>query len=447
MNFNSLFTHIWETARQDGFISLVQKSIYYLNSGKNNLNNVALYQLITDYASDRSLSYTTNIENIYRIFNKETNLYQGLERDYLDEFLDCFVQKQTSWHSSKKAQENLIKYTTELDPLSLDCKRWLFLYYICIRSGFFRIAYMLRNKAFESAHFTSNISSSFDHLSLAFRGMIDSGDIEGARYYLNEIKGSYSNLRMINELESYYYLKKGDISKFQKIKENDLNHLDKLYQKIIQGKRIAIVGPAPSGEQLGDEIDSFDVVIRISYRGRDKMPDKNEFGKKVNISYYGNGFSSIICDEDLAFLKDLDFISFKTKKFDYQKQLIQNNKGRVFKRNGAFFNGSPLEANNILFDVLHFKPLYIKLFKINFFLSNITHYGDYHANHNDSHALYSNFAGLAHHDILSNLNFTKQLKDNGLIDVDTDCSRVINLKNYEYCAAMEKIIDEDEKNT
>lgn len=436
---------MWEKARQDGLISLVQKGICYLNSRKNNLNNVALYQLITNYAIDRSLGHTTNIQNIYKIFNKKTNQYHGLERDYLDEFFDCFVQKQTSWHSSKKTQENLIQYTTELDPLSLDCKKWLSLYYVCIRSGFFRVAYTLRNKAVESAIFASNNTSSFNNLSNAFRGMIDSGDIEESGYYLNTIKGNFSKSQMINELESYYCLTKGDIIDFRKMKENNFDHLDKSYQKLIQGKRIAIVGPAPSGEQLGDEIDSFDVIIRISYRGRDQMPDKNEFGKKVNISYYGDGFSSIICNADLTFLNDLDFISFKTKKFDYQKQLMQNNKGRVFKRNGAFFNGSPLEANNILFDVLHFKPQYIKLFKINFYLSKKIHYDNYYnINHEYSNVFYSNFAGLAHHDILSNLNFARQLRNNKLVEVDKDCSRVINLQNYDYCSAMEKIIDTDQ---
>jgi len=81
---------------------------------------------------------------------------------------------------------------------------------------------------------------------------------------------------------------------------------------MLHNKSIAIVGPAQSNDMLKDEIDSYDIVIRLNYRGGNKMPPEIEFGSKVNISYYNSVFSADISNyENMDFFKDLDYIYSK----------------------------------------------------------------------------------------------------------------------------------------
>ena len=61
---------------------------------------------------------------------------------------------------------------------------------------------------------------------------------------------------------------------------------------LISGKSVAVVGPAPSSELIGSEIDSYDIVVRTNYQGQNKLGDPKEFGVRTDISYY-NGFDSL----------------------------------------------------------------------------------------------------------------------------------------------------------
>lgn len=397
------------------------------------LNNEDCYKLFMKSALARSQGDARTGEDlIYRAFSGDRQNHYGLCKEYIDNLLYCIEKRQISRNLSGNDQEVLIRHTKDLHPLSLPCKKWLALYYVCIKNGLLRNAFFLRQKAAESAYFVAE-SNTVDDLCLALKARIDAGEFHEAQSLLDNINKRFPAHFLIKDLESYYKLTVGDIVGFRKLRENKFDHLDLKFKRLIEESTVAIVGPAPSYEEVGEEIDSFDIVIRISYRGRDRLPERCEFGEKVDISYYGDGFSTIINESEKSFLNDLEFAVFKTIRYDFQKQLIKTQRGRQFKKNMFFFNGSPLEINNALFDVLHFNPINVKLFKTNFYLSNNPYYGGYCNNNMIP------FAGLAHHDVLSNINFTRNLLNSGLVEVDNALEKVINLTPFEYCSSMENI--------
>lgn len=430
-----LCNRVWEITRQEGLNSLLRKGLHILNNDykTTSLNYEGCHKLFIKSALARSQGDARAGEDlIYNAFNSDVQNYHGLCKDYINDLLYCIEKRQISQDLGENDQEILIQHTKELHPLSLPCKKWLALYYVCIRSGLLRNAFFLRQKAAESAY-RAGKSNSIDDLCLAFRARIDAEEFHEAQSLLDNIKKRFPAHFLINDLESYYKFNIGDIVGFRKLREKKFDHLDLKFKKFIEGNNVAIVGPAPSCEENGEEIDSFDVVIRISYRGRDRLPERCEFGERIDISYYGDGFSTIINESEKSFLNDLEFAVFKSIRYDFQKQLIKTQRGRQFKKNTFFFNGSPLEINNTLFDILHFNPANVKLFRINFYLSNNPYYNGYCNNNIIS------FAGLAHHDVLSNINFTRNIRNAGLVEVDNALEKVINLTTFEYCSSMENI--------
>ena len=109
---------------------------------------------------------------------------------------------------------------------------------------------------------------------------------------------------------------------------------------------------------------------------------------------------------------------------------------------------------NVCFDVLNFRPKKIKLFNLNFRLAQEAHHEGYKPD-SKAHELYVKNSGItyhklwprqivttggfAHHDLLSQLNFTRNLWRNKKVEVDDVCAEVLLMSNKEYLARMEKI--------
>ena len=148
---------------------------------------------------------------------------------------------------------------------------------------------MLRQKAIVSSLETEKKKTNSEfYTQLAFRAAIEKRDFPLAKKLLNKLKKIKNNSDIFRDCMKYYLIHIGywKSNKFEKIfhilkyrKKNES------FKKLIEGKTIAIVGPAPSNEQTGNEIDSFDIVIRINYRGKDKLGDIKEFLSRTDISY------------------------------------------------------------------------------------------------------------------------------------------------------------------
>jgi hypothetical protein len=127
-------------------------------------------------------------------------------------------------------------------------------------------------------------ASSFEIVE-GFNASTDMYDFKTANKIFKFLKEAESKRQSINDMELYLNLLfKKDSS--QNSSHSNQNKIDKEFEEYIYNKRVAIVGPAPSIEKLGDEINSFDIVIRLNYRGKQYLSSIEEFGSKTSLSYY-----------------------------------------------------------------------------------------------------------------------------------------------------------------
>jgi len=380
-------------------------------------------------------------------FNDGLPADRGLPGDYIREFLFAVEKRRSFDVASDEESRALMQRTRGLPDTCLPSIRWILLYYASIRNGLFMVGGAVREKAIESAYHEAACSSAdTDCLVRAFKAGIDQGDFGTAIEMFDRLNARSPECEQIDDLRFYYFLNTGDTEQVQAIGGRELSPEDRWFAEYIDGKSVAIVGPAPSKFDVGAEVDSFDIVARFNYKGL--LPESISFGRKVNISYYNQETSDMISQtDDHVFFGDLDFAIFKFPGYLFQIPLLKDRRARLFKMNTFLFNGSATAAQDALFDILHFRPGRVKVFHANFWLA----YESYDARYPLSRAEEEMVGGsadkllrhwwfsFASHDFLSQVNFVRNLWRAGLVEVDESCKEVLSLTSDGYLSAMEDI--------
>lgn len=365
----------------------------------------------------------------------------GLPKDFIEKIMIAFESMRKVSKTRYEERETFIEQARNIESKCLTCHGWLNLYRLLFRNGLVREAYFIRNKAVERGYNEvkekpTNVPSLFR----AFNIATDNADFQTAYDFLEKLRKTHHDATEIEESEAYYYLTSGNIQHAQAMWRKKMTRQDELFLTYIEGKSVAIVGPAASVDDVGEEIDSFEVVVRTNYRGREYMPDPRKYGKVINISYY-NGMDSRYIEnaQEYSFLNDLDYALFKKYQFDFQKRMIKSNKGREIYLIGAhFWSGHPVIVPLILYDIFHFRPSKVKLFNLNMHLSK-NEYNEIYRGNVDHNDLDERLRAFASHDILSSFNFCKNLYESGVIETDRACSAVLNMSAENYMSGLEEI--------
>jgi len=404
-------------------------------------SKINLFQQLVDAVLDPK-----NKENKKRVYTamlkviKDTSSgFNGLSSDYIDCFLKIIGKKIRGEYI--KDRDLFIKKTDSLDFKGLSHNGWLELYALLFKLGLFREAYAAREKAVRRIYYAANDEvADIKVLVLAVKAAIDQGDFKSAEMFLKRIKEKKIESRELNNLRAYYYLNAGKILAARKIWQRDSNE-DGRFMQYIKGKSVAIVGPAASKVEYGNEIDSFNVVIRPTYRGCQSTTETNQYGKNAHISYYnGKNSGDMIDKKDFSFLNDLEFCVFKLSeinKYEFQNNSVNSCKVRLARKNEYFFNGHPNMVPLIIYDILYFEPSKIKVFYSNFFLAKKLHKNNYK---NKAVTLQGMYLSLSSHDCLSQVNFVRNIWRAGLIEADRECEKVLNLSAKQYMYELEDIM-------
>jgi len=86
---------------------------------------------------------------------------------------------------------------------------------------------------------------------------------------------------------------------------------DNKLSKLIEGKRVAVVGPSPHLEGLGygEKIDSYDVVIRLNQKFAIPESKYKDYGSKTDIMFGSfNHLNQGECDENKDYIKGLKLL-------------------------------------------------------------------------------------------------------------------------------------------
>jgi len=365
---------------------------------------------------------------------------KGLPKNHREDLISILVNKHKGLTESTFEYSYYSETIKNIDYNLLSSDQWKFLYGLFLRNGLIQLGFNCREYALKVAVCEAeDDQENSDIIANAAKATIESRDFKTSNEYLKKLKKK--QVHLADDLNNFQKLFLSYNNFKDKIINENYSEADRSFYNFVSNKSIAIVGPAPTPQYSGEEIDSFDIVIRVSYFGN--LPDGSEIniGSRTDISYYGNVFSKLISKKinEFSFANNLKFCVFKSQipNNEFQNEMSKFGKARYFRKKNVFFNGSPMMIQNALLDVLDFNPSLVKIFNTTFYLGSKTHFDGYRVVKEDvKENPFKGLPGFAHHDIVSNFMFVKNLYHFQRIEADEASRDVLQLSKEEFVEAL-----------
>lgn len=207
------------------------------------------------------------------------------------------------------------------------------------------------------------------------------------------------------------------------------------FAKLVNGKNIAIVGPVDVGLMSGEEIDSYDLIIRFNHTSK-SIYDSKKFGSKTDISYYTDTAFKKLIQSNKDNLKGLKFaipqnLSAKNFLIDESKFACKF-RPQYRRSNNIFFKSYGNAVQRLMLDFLRFDTASIKLFNMNLWLT--PHDKNYLARRDivDSYT-------FIYHDVVTNFLFMKNLYRIGAFQLDPVMMDVVEMDVEGYIENLSRI--------
>lgn len=387
------------------------------------LNKLSLIYVSNEAAKNSLKLFNVDVGNVHFIYLLD-KLYEYLRFSEINE----------------KIENDLTHLINSIKSDMLKVHQWKALYYITNINGKFYVANLFREHALNSSlEYRFNLLRNPFKWDLKFRALLDIGKFKEAFDLVEKIEISilrfiYPVKFMKSSIMTYPRERFKNIPFFLKKTKRS----NKEYYNFIKGKKIALVGPAPSKINQVEELNDFDLIIRLNYRGKEFLPGKNIESKKIDIAYYnGENGCSLINLESKVFLDELKFANFKGNIFRLLEKEFQKKFKLMISPNIAFigsYNMIPL----VLFDLLFYSPKSIKLFKTTFFISKDSYDLGYKLKQNINRDQSSHYNSFTKHNPISQLRYVRNLYLNGIIEVDEECAKILELSDIEYLKILQK---------
>ena len=270
---------------------------------------------------------------------------------------------------------------------------------------------------------------------------------------IDEIISAKIELGKFNQLNEKYYKftskefadKYKLLINFFKSREEPFPRLfNNKFLEFIKNKSIAIVGPADSKIDNGDEIDNYDIVVRINIliSGEESIKiDSKKMGSRTDIIYY-NSDMVLRWKNNIFNSKNEVWIVFKDKKF-YDDYLNFSKTERASYQSTLSFIKDPTGASammipNVIFDLLKYNPKKIKIFNTNFYFDGFNYIDGIkkkiNIKRNESYFVKE----FRKHDAFFNYNLIKNLFQNQKIEIDKVGEKALKVDTRTYSKELDK---------
>lgn len=284
-----------------------------------------------------------------------------------------------------------------------------------------------------------------DGMPRAFRALISQCRFEEA-LDLSRDAARVFNVKTSLCWQGYINLASGDTDGFVHLQKRFVENYSSQYYRYMMGKSVAIVGPSGSDEELREEIDQYDIVIRLNWRPvpySEKLSYKKAVDR-VDISYYTKHvFYSLSIEERQSISNKLKFYCLDVIQNSDAQAVSDFSQGKARRPHGNSYllHKFPSAIQRVVFDVLSYNPKKVKVFKCNFYSSVDLYEKSYEdqiiempgIRKSKSIPRESTWA----HDLWSNYNFISTLHNYGVIDVDSGCSEILGLGVKSYLSLMQ----------
>jgi hypothetical protein len=444
---SALFAYNYRTSHPEVVFktpSWATVSVFFMDAAENGIkmNKKMLMQLTHSH-----LYWAEELKNKKDndgVLSAVKNILRAHGIDSADIFITNFLVNLESYLLHKKSGSEVLdkfKIDIEVHNPIYSSETWMCLYNILIFNGLLQSGFVARNKAIDQVFAEAESEPENPvYNERALFAAFEIADFSLAKKLLKRLE-KIILLKKYQDLQAYFFLLTGDINNARKLWEKSLTKSDKIFADYFRNKKVAIVGPAPTGLSTGSEIDSCDIVIRMNYMGGDVRLSQNEFGAKTNVTLYAATFLKMKKEQPKQFVKDLDYYFVKHPFSGFVNIDVKQRKAKVLIKNKMFFNKKPNAIPCIVYDILHYETSKIKIFHSNFFLSE----KPYHKNYpgiilDEKTPKFPNALPLlTYHDLISQISFIRNLWKMGLIEVDENCADILSMSNDKYMEGMEKL--------
>jgi glycosyltransferase involved in cell wall biosynthesis len=307
------------------------------------------------------------------------------------------------------ALQDMIK-ALPLDGLTI--QGWLCLNDLLNWNGLLLCGYAAREKAVGLALAQGQAHPGHKEiLKTALKAALDRNDTARAGDFLDGLKRISPDAIDVRELDACCELMKGHLGAFRQKWPHPPAPAEQRLRDYLKGKSVAVVGPAPTGSLDGEEIDRFDVVVRMNWRGPENRPDVKEFGRRTDISLYNaHTVRWLKAKQRLDCVKTLDFCWVRRTRYDATEFSAKAGHICRLAEYPASFYKSLNAVPAALFNLLLHGAARVKLFKVNFYLGKQHHSDQYRGCTDDELAktpLRKLQPVLANHDLISQINLVK----------------------------------------
>lgn len=284
---------------------------------------------------------------------------------------------------------------------------------------------------------------SISRLQLAMQALIYQGDYDQATLLsdpqLWEERGEIAK-KQASKLQADAELMKGNLGPYIKYSRTVRNESDLVDDEpmasLVRGKRVAVVGSSEANEELGQLIDSFDVVVRVGYEADTLVQNQTALGRRTDIVYcrpddlkrafktlsaaakQGEFSLAVVPAEGLkASQRELKWLRSTEREFSLQ------------------FRGEPLDVQRTVYDLLPFKPAEICLLNTDFYIGSFAE-GFRELKEPTAPGTLLN-ALLVQRDLQFGFTFLKNLWDSGKITASGRAAEVLELSLEDFVQRLE----------
>jgi hypothetical protein len=164
----------------------------------------------------------------------------------------------------------------------------------------------------------------------------------------------------------------------------------------VHGKRIAIVGPSAATVNRGQEIDEYDLVVRINIKSDKSLPNPVSHGYRTDVIYLNGMWSDRFKSQNYSNLLSSG-CHFVWRHRNVKHKTVSHH--YLTNVSNIEISGSLLMFPNVLIDLLRFQPASIDVFYTDFYTGKKIYEGNYESEKNAKMIW-----DLAGHDLLTNIN-------------------------------------------
>ena len=327
---------------------------------------------------------------------------------------------------------------------SLEYFEVLDIYALSLRLCFFELGYHLRKKSLEIAlgYSTSLKKNESWKFKAKLSALLETGNFSKFDEIFPFFEGKnkqekylLSYLRNIFDSKNYP-LSINSVSKIESKKDQE-------FRKFVENKKIVIVGPSPTDNKDGYEIDKADIVIRTNYIKGDPITK----GSRVDISYFNrettediieNGFSQWSSGISWIVAKVMGQVESIFKRLSSEGIDIEYLNGRSLERvDKVLFYGKLTAIQNIILDLLRYNPKEIFLYHFDIMLTKERING-YYPNINKENEFHLKMIKcFPTHDPVTNFLIMQSFWKKGFIKGDLGFEEVMKLDARDYMNHME----------